>query len=215
VTARRPSRTRVVWLVVIVAAAAALLLFRARILRAAGWALVREDPIAAADAIVVPQWAQDAGAIEGADLFRKGYGNVVVVFAAPADPAAEELARRGVRDPNGAVRLVGLLGALGVPRVEQISADNGGTDAEGSALAAWCDRRHAASIIVVSTRDHSRRVRRVVRRSLRGRHVAVIVRSTRYDPFDPDRWWQTRDGVRTELIELEKLLVEVVRHPLS
>jgi hypothetical protein len=43
----------------------------------------------------------------------------------------------------------------------------------------------------------------------------VIVRSTRYDPFDPDRWWQTRDGVRTELIELEKLLVEVVRHPLS
>jgi hypothetical protein len=32
---------------------------------------------------------------------------------------------------------------------------------------------------------------------------------------DPDRWWETRRGVRTEIVELQKLLLDVVLHPMS
>jgi hypothetical protein len=30
--------------------------------------------------------------------------------------------------------------------------------------------------------------------------------------FDPDRWWESRDGVKTEIVELQKLLLDVVLH---
>jgi len=43
----------------------------------------------------------------------------------------------------------------------------------------------------------------------------VRIRSARYSSFDPDRWWTTRDAVRTEIVEIQKLLLDVVRHPIS
>jgi hypothetical protein len=39
--------------------------------------------------------------------------------------------------------------------------------------------------------------------------------SARYSDFDPDRWWGSRGGIRIEIEELEKLLLDVVRHPIS
>jgi hypothetical protein len=42
-----------------------------------------------------------------------------------------------------------------------------------------------------------------------------MVRSARYSAFDPDGWWETRGGIRTEIIELQKLLLDVLLHPIS
>ena len=91
----------------------------------------------------------------------------------------------------------------------------GGTEAEGRALPGWCDQHGFRSVVVVSSRDHSRRLRRLLDRAMHGRSTRVMVRSARHSRFDPDRWWKTRDGVRTEIIELQKLLLDVVRHPFS
>jgi len=55
----------------------------------------------------------------------------------------------------------------------------------------------------------------VFRRSLRGHPLSVVVRSSRYSSFDPDRWWETRGGIRTEIVELQKLLLDLARHPMS
>jgi uncharacterized SAM-binding protein YcdF (DUF218 family) len=90
-----------------------------------------------------------------------------------------------------------------------------GTEAEGDVLLSWCDQRRFRSLVVVSSPDHSRRVRRVLRRSLRNHPTKVIVRSTRHSSFDPENWWRTRDGFRTEIVEVQKLLLDVVRHPIS
>jgi len=71
------------------------------------------------------------------------------------------------------------------------------------------------SIIVVSAPDHSRRVRRVLHRSFRGHQTKVRVRSSRFSGFVPEAWWRTRDGVRTEIVELQKLLLDIAVHPFS
>ena len=52
-------------------------------------------------------------------------------------------------------------------------------------------------------------------RDMKGHSTHVAVRAARYSSFDPDRWWETRGGIRTEIIELQKLLLDVVLHPLS
>jgi hypothetical protein len=108
-----------------------------------------------------------------------------------------------------------LLHALGVSHVELIPEPAAGTEAEGQVLLAWCNQRHFRSILVMSSPDHSRRVRRVLHRSLQGSETTVTIRSARYAAFDPNAWWTSRDDTRTEIVELQKLVLDVLRHPLS
>jgi hypothetical protein len=69
--------------------------------------------------------------------------------------------------------------------------------------------------VFVVARDHSRRIRRVLDRVMQGHPTRVTVQPARYSNFDPDRWWGTRSGIRTEIIEFQKLLLDVVLHPIS
>jgi hypothetical protein len=100
-----------------------------------------------------------------------------------------------------------------VTDVVQISKVDG-TEAESRVLPPWCDEHQLRSIVIVATKDHSRRLRRVLARVMEGHPTRVAVQSARYSSFDPDRWWKTR-GVRTEIVELQNLLLDVVLHPMS
>jgi hypothetical protein len=50
---------------------------------------------------------------------------------------------------------------------------------------------------------------------MKGHPTRVAVQPARYSSFDPDRWWETRVGVRTEIIELQKLVLDVLLRPVS
>ena len=86
---------------------------------------------------------------------------------------------------------------------------------QGGVLAAWCSRRGLRSVVVVTNADHSRRLRRVFRRAMKNHPTKVSVRIARFSQFDADRWWQTRSGLRIGIVELEKLMLDVARHPVS
>jgi len=208
---RSKARFLIVAVVLVVAAAASA----SPLLRAAGRLLVVDDPVSSADVIVLPEWAGESGAIDAADLVRAGVSSRVAVLAPAARPADRELARRHIQYADHTARLVDLLGALGVRGVEVIPNTAEGTEAEGELLPSWCDERRVRSLVVISAPDHSRRVRRVLHRSLAGRSTAVAVRAARYSTFDPEDWWATRDGLRIGIIELEKLFLDVLRHPIS
>jgi hypothetical protein len=55
----------------------------------------------------------------------------------------------------------------------------------------------------------------VLRRSMRGRGTRVMVRAARFSEYDPDRWWQTRSGIRIQIGETQKLLLDLLRHPVG
>ena len=187
---------------------------RESMLRAAGRVLVVDEPVGPADVIVVPAWAGAAGAIDASDLIQRGIANRVALLPEGPELAEQELARRGVSFGDQNAALVQLFRSLKVANVEVIPDPAAGTEAEGQVLLAWCEQHQFRSILVVSSPDHSRRVGRVIRRAMRGHPTKVMIRSARYSSFDPDRWWTTRDGMRTEIVELEKLLLDVVRHPI-
>jgi hypothetical protein len=190
---------------------------RWHILRSAGWALVlRQPPAKSADVIVVAVDADGAGALEAADLVRSGVSPRVAVFTDPPDPIVDaEFLRRGIPYEDAAAVSIRQLRALGVDNMEQIARTVAGSEEEGDVLPAWCDQRQYRSVVVVTTSDHSRRLGRVLRRSMKGHQASVTVQAARHSKFDPDRWWLTRGGTRTEIFELEKLLLDLVRHPFS
>ncbi len=184
------------------------------VLRAAGWALViNNEPVAPADVIVLSVGSDGAGALEAADLVQSGVSKRVAVFQDPPSGEDYEFIRRGLPYEDAGARQIRQLRMLGVTDVTQISRIDG-TESEGQMLPQWCDQQHLRSIVVVAGKDHSRRLRRVLERDMKGLSIHFTVQAARYSSFEPDRWWKTRGGVRTEIIELQKLLLDVVLHPM-
>jgi hypothetical protein len=214
---RRPKWASILAVVVALAAAAIVAVpsIRQSVLRAAGWALVVNEPVAPADIIVISSDSGGAGALEAADLVQSGIATRVAVFADPPSGDDHEFIRRGLPYEDRAARQIRQLRWLGVTDVVQIPVAEAGTEAENQVLPPWCDQHQFRSIVFVAARDHSRRLRRVLDRAMKGHPTRVTVRPARYSNFDPDRWWETRGGVRTEIIELQKLVLDVVLHPMS
>jgi hypothetical protein len=211
-----PKKTSI--LVMVAAFAAAIVAFppvREPVLRAAGWALVINEPVAPADIIVVSLDSGGAGALEAADLVRSGIATRVAVFTDPPSGEDHEFIRRGLPYEDASARQIRQLRWLGVTDIMQIPGIEVGTEGEGQVLPPWCDQHRFGSIVFVAARDHSRRLRRVLNRIMKGHSTRITVQSARYSKFDPDRWWETRDGIRTEIVEFQKLLLEVALHPLS
>ncbi len=202
-------------LVLVTFAILAIRPIREPVLRAAGWALVvKDEPVDPADIIVVSIDSDGAGALEAADLVHSGVAKRVAVFQDPPSGEDFEFMRRGLPYEDAGARQTRQLNMLGVTDVAQIGRIDG-TESEGKLLARWADQQHLRSMVVVSTKDHSRRMRRVLDRDMKGQPTQVTVRAARYSTFDPDRWWESRTGVRIEIVELQKLLFDFLRHPLS
>jgi len=185
---------------------------RHSLLRSAGWALVAEDPPAKADIIVISADALGAGILEAADLAHAGFASRIAIFDRPVTRMSREFARRGVQSLDLKSVSIQLLHGLGITDIALIPPVVGTVD-EGKVLQQWCAANSIHSILFISVTDHSRRSRRVLDRALSPHGVRVMVRYARYSEFDPDSWWQTRGGQRTQAVESEKLLVDFLRHP--
>jgi len=126
---------------------------REPILRAAGWALVIDEPITPADIIVVSSFAGGAGALEAADLVQSGIATRVAVFSGPPSGVEHEFTRRKLPYEDGAARQTRQLKSLGVTDVVQIPTTGAGTNDEAQALLTWCDRHQFRSIVLVTLKD--------------------------------------------------------------
>jgi hypothetical protein len=187
---------------------------REPVLRAAGWALVVNEPVAPVDIIVVSLDSGAAGALEAADLVQSGVATRVAVFTDPPSGDDYEFIRRGLPYENMGAERMRQLRWLGVTDVVEIPRTNTGTEGEAQVLPPWCDQHQFRSLVFVAARGDSQRVRRMLGRVMKGHATRVTVQPERYSSFDPDRWWKTRGGIRTEIVQLQMLALEIVLHPM-
>jgi hypothetical protein len=190
-------------------------IFREPILTAAGRLLVVANPVTSADVIVVAVDDRKAGILDGADLFHHGVAPQVAVFAIPREKADNEYIRRGVPYFDVNAWYIKQLKALEVTHVMLIPREVSGTEDESNVLPGWLEQHRFRSVVLVTSPDHSRRASRVFHRALKGHSVTLIVRPSRYSRFDPENWWQTRENLKKGIIELQKLVIDFVLHPIS
>ena len=188
---------------------------RVRVLAMAGHILVVRQAATMADIIVVAIDADGAGALEAADLVHRGVSAKVAVFDDPPSEVDREFLRRGLPYEDRAAVTTRQLHSLGVGNVEQIPRKTSGSEQEGDILPSWSQQHGYRTVILVTSSDHSRRLNRILRRSLHGYQVRVIVQNSSYSQFDPDSWWTNREGVRKGVVEFQKLVLDILRHPLS
>jgi uncharacterized SAM-binding protein YcdF (DUF218 family) len=174
----------------------------------AGRFLVREDPLARADVILVLAGARVERWLEGVDLYKEKWAPHVLLSPGPMDPIELDLRARGVRIPlEGELARDGML-QMGVP-AEAISILPGGMDNtahEASTVRGALEARGWRRLIVVTSKYHTRRTGFTFRREFAGTPVEIIVRSSRYDRASPARWWTRRADIRYVVSELPKLI---------
>ena len=102
---RWPRWTLILAALALVAFAIAIRPLREPVLRAAGWALViKNEPVAPADVIVVSIDSGGAGALEAADLVQSGVSKRVAVFQDPPSGEDFEFIRRGLQYEDAGAR---------------------------------------------------------------------------------------------------------------
>jgi uncharacterized SAM-binding protein YcdF (DUF218 family) len=191
------------------AAILALISATAVFLPFAGRYLVREDPLARADAIFVLDGTRAERWMEAVDLYKAGYASVIALSPGRTEDAEVILRARGIRYPTNASLARDAMVQMGVNASAIVlpdrSVDNTGQEAE--MLRDLAAARGWRNVLVITSKYHSRRAGFAFRREFHGSSIAVRMRITRYDVSDPAHWWRHRADVRYVLSELQKLIV--------
>ncbi len=150
------------WIIVAVVGCSVMILALAAFFGVGRW-LVVEDPVEKARAIAVLSGRMPVRAVEAAKLYRRGYAPEVWLTQI----------HEGV--PAGAIHV------LEPPIVN--TAD------EIRVISGALDREKDRSVILVTSKPHTRRVR-LLWRKLAPVECRAIVRAASEDPFDPRHWWR-------------------------
>jgi uncharacterized SAM-binding protein YcdF (DUF218 family) len=167
--------------------------------------LVVEDPLVKARAIVVLSGAMPLRAVEAAKLYRAGYAPEIWLTH-PAEPA-ETLRGMGIPFSGEDYYSKLVLIQEGVPpeAIHVLQPPIVNTVDEIRAAADALVPGKNGSVIIVTTKAHTRRVRLLWRR-LAPPQSQAIVRAAASDPFDPRHWWRTTSDALDVVREVLGLL---------
>ena len=163
--------------------------------RSLGRWLIREDPLAQADVIVVLSGSMPFRAEEAAAIFQRGYAREI--WLTHPDSAAAELEQMGIPYQGEETYNRDVLIDEGVPAsaVRILPDTIVDTEQEVREVSRAMRREGMKRAIIVTSPQHTRRVRALWRR-LAGNKPAAIVRAAWEDPFDADHWWRnTQDAL--------------------
>jgi len=174
----------------------------------AGNYLIIDDPLQPSDAILVLAGAHAERWLEAVDLYRERIAPQIVLSPGIIEPAEVRVRAMGIRFPAEAELAAEAMVQLGVPRsaitILPASVDN--TADEAALTRALALARGWSSLIVVTSKYHTRRTRYAFARAFRNTPVRVRIRGSRHDAPSPSDWWKHRADLRYVVSEIQKLV---------
>lgn len=209
VTVRPRARRRIIF-----AAAICVVLAFALVFLAVGRWLVVEDHVEKADAIVVLSGRMPLRAMEASKLFRQGYAPQVWLTHS-AEPG-QTLEAMGIRFEGEEHYNARVLIHEGVPAdaIHILEPPILNTVDEIKAISAALEQNKGGSVILVTSKVHTRRTR-LLWRKLAPRKFRAIVRAASEEPFDPGHWWRNTGDALDVVREVLGLMNAWAGLPLS
>jgi uncharacterized SAM-binding protein YcdF (DUF218 family) len=168
--------------------------------------LVVQDPLQKADVIFVLGGTLYERPLEAVELYREQWAPRITLMRQIADYGEAELMRRGVSYMREVDQQVAVMGKLGVPAsaitiLEQANS----TAQEADTLYRVAAQERWRKVIIVTSKQHTRRARLVMQRRMAGTGVDVMMRYSRFDAADTEHWWRNRSTLRFTLFETQRL----------
>lgn len=159
-----------------------------------GHLLIQSDVPEKADAVVVLAGDGYGNRVtRGAELVRQGYAPVAVVSGP-----------EGLYGANECDLAISFAVRQGYPEsyFECVGHEATSTREEAEAIVPALRARGVKRFLLVTSNFHTRRAGSLFRRAADGMEVTVVQAEDRF--FDPDRWWQSREGRKTFVLESMK-----------
>lgn len=176
---------RAVFIAAVLLICLAVLIF----LRVGHW-LVREDPLGKSTAIVVLSGGMPERALEASKIYRAGYAPEVWLTQ-PTEPK-RAMAKLGVSFEGEEESSRRVLVHEGVPEkaIRVLAPGIVNTADEMAVLANSLQQTKGGTVIVVTSKAHTRRVR-ALWNHLEATHGKIILRAAETDSFDAAHWWRS------------------------
>jgi uncharacterized SAM-binding protein YcdF (DUF218 family) len=205
-------RRVLVWVLLgVIGAGVAAYVGRQALLSAIGGFLIVQDEAHPADAIVVLSGSLPDRILEAVDLYKAHLAPRLILTKEQPLPGLAALRARGATLPEHHEQNISIAEQLGVPAdvISVMPTPTTSTLAETRALVAYLKEQGVHSILLVTSKAHSRRARMIFH-TLAGSDLSIAICPSRYDPFSAEQWWHERAYVRRLVIEYGKLLNFVV-----
>jgi uncharacterized SAM-binding protein YcdF (DUF218 family) len=185
---------------------APLLLVAAAGPRLGPW-LVVADPLEKSDAIIVLGGTMYERPLEAVELLKEGWAPRVYLFRQIIDWGEAALIERQIAYTREVDLQIEVMEKLGVDRARiHVLEQANSTADEADYVHDLARREGLRRVIVVTSKQHTRRARMVMRRRLDPIGTQVIIRASRFDRSDVDRWWANRSTLRFTLFETQRLI---------
>jgi len=160
--------------------------------------LVQEDSLRKANAIAVLSGTFPDRALEAASLYRAGYAKEI--WLTHPGPQSDSLTEFGLPYPSESELNYQVLRRRGVPAkaIHILDSPIINTQDELEVIGTAIQQNHAASVIVVTNKSHTRRVHELWN-NLDTSRGKIIVHAIPTDDFQPSAWW-TRTGDTRQVI---------------
>ena len=162
------------------------------------------DALEQGDVVVVLGGGADSRPFAAAELYKRGYAPVVLV----ADPSPGTLP--AVRRPGRSEgqMAVDRLRRMGVPdsAIVRFGGEVTSTRDEAHGVRRWLEQHRVHRVVIPTDPFHTRRVRFIFERELKGLAVQITVICIPNQRYDPLEWWKSEEATRIFGREIVKLV---------
>jgi UDP-N-acetylmuramyl pentapeptide phosphotransferase/UDP-N-acetylglucosamine-1-phosphate transferase/uncharacterized SAM-binding protein YcdF (DUF218 family) len=176
--------------------------------------LVTDEPLTAADAIVVLSCGFPERAREAAELYRQGLAQKILLTRMKHSESHRYVeSTLHIDIPDELELTFQVLRKLGVKKeaIYVATEEINSTEDEARVLKPLFEAQGIQSILLVTSKYHTKRALKIFRLIL-GNEIQVTPVPSRYDTFDAEKWWRKREDARQVAYEYQKLLFFYFSH---
>ena len=188
------------------------------LLKKTGQFLVYEHSPQKADVIVVLNGRDTERSLAAVDLYNQGFANLIVIAHGSKQPGSEEFWKRVGRNFDRKKFFQKTVEAMGVPphAFQMIGDGVTSTYDEAKVTKHFLTQNHYRSILLVTSKWHSRRAYLTFKTALKDiQGSRIMVYPSKYDAFDPQRWWKSQRDIEIVISEYLKLFLYLVTFRIS
>src|SRR5208283_43539 len=194
-------KRRTIWIVFYIVVVSCLLLAGVGMYHVPLW-LQSNDLASKSDAIVVLAGGP-LRAFYAADLYKKGYANVIYVSKPTPETWETSVAELGISIVSSEEIYRQVLVKKGVPKKRILFFGRSLSTVQEAENIRQVFTGSDCKILVVTSPYHVRRTKMIFAETIPSCKISVV--GTPYEPF-PERWWTDQDATRNVLLELAKIV---------
>lgn len=169
----------------------------------AGNYLIVEDPLKEVDAIFLLGGGPFDRGSEAAKLYKAGYTKKIVCTGGQVSNLLKSL---NLYHKEAEVARINLVKNNGVPKRHVIELSEGtSTKEESEIILRYCLEEGLDTVMILSSKFHTRRVNNVFRPVLEDAGIVILIRGAPSSLYDESLWWEDESGlimVNNEYVKL-------------